>query len=628
MNERERLSSRLGFIMLSAGCAIGCGNVWKFPWMCGQNGGGSFMLLYILCLLVLGLPVMVMEFAVGRAAQASPITMYQRLEKPGHKWGVFGVFSLLGNVALMAFYTVVTGWILYYFVKFLTGQQADFGFAQMIADPGVNVTYLGVTVLLAFLILSFNLQGGLERVTKVMMTALLVLMLVLAGHSLPFSGAAEGLRFYLVPDFSAIDGSVVVAAMNQAFFSLSVGMGGMANVYRGTDTKTGNAIAVKVLKEEFLDNEELVRRFKNESKAISILSHPNIVKVYDVSVTDRLQYIVMEYVDGITLKEYLKQRGGALTWKETVHFATQVLSALQHAHSKGIIHRDVKPQNIMLLADGSIKMMDFGIARFSRAQSQTVSDKAIGSVHYISPEQAKGDKTDARTDIYSVGVMLYEMLSGKLPENAPFYNEDRAFTVLSDTLGGALLDSRQALSAVDDPYYHTDHHWTTMGAQAVYEQWAAATGHAVRHYDLTLASDRFRGTLYSKVLLPDSVYDSVYYAPEIAVDSVVCDGEDGTLYDLSALERKDKYELFLGGNYGKTVITTGVENGKHLLLVKDSFANAFVPFLTGDYETITMIDLRYYRDSMQSLADESTDILVLTEMSNLAASGDYFKLSR
>ena len=194
-----------------------------------------------------------------------------------------------------------------------------------------------------------------------------------------------------------------------------VGVGGMANVYRGTDVKTGNQIAVMVLKDEVLDHEELVRRFKNESKAISILSHPNIVKVYDVSVTDKLQYIVMEYVDGITLKEYLKQRGGALTWKETVHFATQVLSALQHAHSKGIIHRDVKPQNIMLLADGSIKMMDFGIARFSRAQSQTVSDKAIGSVHYISPEQAKGERTDARTDIYSVGVMLYEMLSGRLP---------------------------------------------------------------------------------------------------------------------------------------------------------------------------------------------------------------------
>ena len=194
-----------------------------------------------------------------------------------------------------------------------------------------------------------------------------------------------------------------------------IGVGGMANVYKGRDVRTGNQIAVKVLKEEFLDNEELVRRFKNESKAISILNHPNIVKVYDVSVTDQLQYIVMEYIDGITLKEYLKQRNGALTWKEVVHFTTQVLSALDHAHSKGIVHRDVKPQNIMLQADGSIKMMDFGIARFSRAQSQTVSDKAIGSVHYISPEQAKGDHTDARTDIYSVGVMMYEMLSGKLP---------------------------------------------------------------------------------------------------------------------------------------------------------------------------------------------------------------------
>lgn len=195
-----------------------------------------------------------------------------------------------------------------------------------------------------------------------------------------------------------------------------IGVGGMANVYKaGRCAAAANQIAVKVLKEEFLDNEELVRRFKNESKAISILNHPNIVKVYDVSVTDQLQYIVMEYIDGITLKEYLKQRNGALTWKEVVHFATQVLSALDHAHSKGIVHRDVKPQNIMLQADGSIKMMDFGIARFSRAQSQTVSDKAIGSVHYISPEQAKGDHTDARTDIYSVGVMMYEMLSGKLP---------------------------------------------------------------------------------------------------------------------------------------------------------------------------------------------------------------------
>ena len=170
-----------------------------------------------------------------------------------------------------------------------------------------------------------------------------------------------------------------------------IGVGGMANVYRGKDTQTGNAVAVKVLKPELMDNEELVRRFKNESKAISILNHPNIVKVYDVSVSDKMQYIVMEYVDGITLKEYLKQRGGALTWKETVHFAMQILAALDHAHNKGIIHRDVKPQqNIMLLADGSIKMMDFGIARFSRAQSQTVSDKAIGFGALYQPRAGQG----------------------------------------------------------------------------------------------------------------------------------------------------------------------------------------------------------------------------------------------
>ena len=228
MQNRERLGSRFGFIMLSAGCAIGCGNVWKFPWMCGQNGGGSFMLLYIICLVVLGLPAMTMEFSVGRAAQASPIRMYQKLEKPGCKWGIFGIASLIGNIALMAFYTVVTGWIIYYFIKFLTGQNADFGFTQMITNPTVNVVFLLVTVVVAFAILSFNLQGGLERITKYMMLALLVLMLVLAVHSLPLPGAAEGLKFYLVPDFGKIDGSVVVGAMNQAFFTLSVGMGGMA----------------------------------------------------------------------------------------------------------------------------------------------------------------------------------------------------------------------------------------------------------------------------------------------------------------------------------------------------------------------------------------------------------------
>ena len=194
-----------------------------------------------------------------------------------------------------------------------------------------------------------------------------------------------------------------------------IGVGGMANVYRAEDLRTQRTVAVKILREEFLQNAELVRRFKNESKAISILNHPNIVKVYDVSVTDRLNYIVMEYIDGITLKEYMKQRGGPLTWKEVVHFTQQILSALEHAHSQGVVHRDVKPQNIMLLANGSLKMMDFGIARFSREQSVTESDKAIGSVHYISPEQALGGAVDQRTDIYSVGVILFEMLCGRLP---------------------------------------------------------------------------------------------------------------------------------------------------------------------------------------------------------------------
>ena len=220
------------------------------------------------------------------------------------------------------------------------------------------------------------------------------------------------------------------------------------------------------------------------------------------------------------------------------------------------------------------------------------------------------------------------VLRDSLPEDAPYYDEDRAFAMLEEHLGTAFADARQAVAGVADPYYHTDHHWTTAGAQAAYHIWAEATGHTARSYDLTLATDSFRGTLYSKVLLPDSVYDSVYYAPEITVESVVCDGKDGALYDLSALEQKDKYELFLGGNYGQCVITTGTENGKHLLLVKDSFANSFVPFLTGDYETITMIDLRYYRGSMAELAAEADDILVLTEVTNLAGSGDYFKLSK
>ena len=226
--KRERLGSRMGFIMLSAGCAIGCGNVWKFPWMCGQNGGGSFMLVYFICLIVLGIPAMVMEFSVGRAAQTSPVRMYRRLEKPGQKWHLWGAVCLIGNIAIMAFYCVVTGWIIYYFVKFLTGQNASFGFASMIANPVINVVFLFVTVAVAFLILSRDIQKGLERITKYMMSALLVLMLVLAVHSALLDSAADGLAFYLTPDFSKINGSVIVGAMNQAFFTLSTGMGGMA----------------------------------------------------------------------------------------------------------------------------------------------------------------------------------------------------------------------------------------------------------------------------------------------------------------------------------------------------------------------------------------------------------------
>ncbi len=220
------------------------------------------------------------------------------------------------------------------------------------------------------------------------------------------------------------------------------------------------------------------------------------------------------------------------------------------------------------------------------------------------------------------------VLRDMLPENAPYYDEAGAFERLDAALGGSLLDVRETLADVEDPYYHTDHHWTTMGAQAAYRRWAEVTGHTVREDALVCATEEFRGTLYSKVLLPDSVYDSVYYAPGITAESVVCDGKDGTLYDGDALTRKDKYELFLGGNYGQCVITTGTENGKHLLLVKDSFANSFVPFLLGDYETVTMIDLRYFRGSMAELAAESDDILVLTEITNLAASGDYFKLTK
>ena len=193
-----------------------------------------------------------------------------------------------------------------------------------------------------------------------------------------------------------------------------IGVGGMAYVYKAYDRVEGRWVAIKILKEEFSNNSDFLRRFRNESKAIAVLNHPNIVKVYDVSFGDQIQYIVMEFIDGITLKEYIEQEG-TIRWQEAVHFTTQILMALECAHEKGIIHRDINPQNIMLLQDGSIKVADFGIARFLQSETQTMTDKAIGSVHYIAPEQASGDYITDKADIYSVGVMLYEMLTGKLP---------------------------------------------------------------------------------------------------------------------------------------------------------------------------------------------------------------------
>lgn len=197
-----------------------------------------------------------------------------------------------------------------------------------------------------------------------------------------------------------------------------IGVGGMAYVYKAYDIIDDRTVAIKILKEEFLGNQDFMRRFKNESKAIAMLDHPNIVKVYSVSFGDRMQYIVMEYIDGITLKEYLDRQTGGVSWKEAIHFTAQILKALHHAHENGIIHRDIKPQNIMLLRDGTIKVTDFGIARFSHSETRTMTDKAIGSVHYIAPEQARGELTDGKTDIYSVGVMLYEMITGQLPFEA------------------------------------------------------------------------------------------------------------------------------------------------------------------------------------------------------------------
>lgn len=237
--ERESLGSRLGFILLSAGCAIGIGNVWKFPYMVGQNGGGIFVLIYLFFLLIMGVPVMTMEFSLGRASRKSPAALYQQLEKPGQKWHIHGYIAVAGNYILMMFYTVVAGWMLKYFVSSASGRfdgldtaQVETRFNDMMADPGSMVLYTFVVIILGFIICSFGLKNGIEKITKYMMLSLLFILVALAVNSIFLPGGAEGLSFYLKPDLNRIKSvgvwNVIVSAMNQAFFTLSLGMGAMA----------------------------------------------------------------------------------------------------------------------------------------------------------------------------------------------------------------------------------------------------------------------------------------------------------------------------------------------------------------------------------------------------------------
>ena len=237
--ERETLKSRLGFILLSAGCAIGIGNVWKFPYIAGQGGGGAFVLFYLIFLVILGLPIMTMEFAVGRASRKSPVRAYQALEKPGQKWHIHGYFTLIGCYLLMMFYTTVAGWMLHYFYMTAAGKLAGLNaeqvagkFTEMLASPATMTFWMVFVVVVGILVCAKGLQSGLERVTKGMMIALLLIMVVLAVNSLFMPGAKEGLSFFLVPDFDRMQEvgvvNTLVSAMNQAFFTLSLGIGAMS----------------------------------------------------------------------------------------------------------------------------------------------------------------------------------------------------------------------------------------------------------------------------------------------------------------------------------------------------------------------------------------------------------------
>lgn len=258
---REQFKSRLGFLLISAGCAIGIGNVWRFPYVAGQNGGGIFVLFYLLFLAIVGVPILSMEYAVGRASGKSPVKAYQALEKPGQKWHLHGYVALLGNYGLMMFYTTVTGWMLYYFYSFVTGkfsgistEQVDGIFSDMLGSLGNNVLWMVIVVVLGILICSMGLQAGVERITKVMMIGLLAIMVVLAVNGFFLDGAVEGLKFYLLPDFGKLKevglGNVIVAAMNQSFFTLSLGIGAMAifGSYLGKErTLLGEGVRVAAL---------------------------------------------------------------------------------------------------------------------------------------------------------------------------------------------------------------------------------------------------------------------------------------------------------------------------------------------------------------------------------------------
>lgn len=239
MKERERLGSRLGFILISAGCAIGIGNVWKFPYMAGQGGGGAFVLFYLLFLLILGLPIMTMEFAVGRASQKSPVKAYYALEKPGQRWHIHGYITLIGCYLLMMFYTTVAGWMLHYFYLTATGKFTGLDsdavasqFNTMLSQPQVMGFWMVIIVIAGILVCSIGLQNGLEKVTKVMMISLLFIMVILAINSFFMDGAKEGLSFYLIPDFERMKEigiiKTITGAMNQAFFTLSLGIGAMS----------------------------------------------------------------------------------------------------------------------------------------------------------------------------------------------------------------------------------------------------------------------------------------------------------------------------------------------------------------------------------------------------------------